>query len=161
MLLALEFAAGVTNGRGRDRLPGLCELSVFVRLHMVVSCLSRDACMGRLVSPFIVEREGGLQRRERREKEEKEEREKQKDGMVYGVVPLLLASPLGHAGDGDVRHPGVLFVTGVTCALGQSRRGASFRDRSWRSQIANGDASRTTLGRIVTSYSTLWATGGA
>jgi hypothetical protein len=51
--------------------------------------------MGCPVSPFIVEREGRLQRRERREKREKEEREKQKDGMVYGVVPLLLlAGPL-------------------------------------------------------------------
>jgi hypothetical protein len=51
--------------------------------------------MGRHVSPFIVEKEGGLQRRERREKGEKEEREKQKNGMVYGVVPLiLLAGPL-------------------------------------------------------------------
>jgi hypothetical protein len=46
--------------------------------------------MGRPVYPFIVEREGWLQQRERREKEGKEEREKQKDGVVYGLVPLLL-----------------------------------------------------------------------
>jgi hypothetical protein len=32
--------------------------------------------------------------------------------VVYGVVSLLLlAGPIGHAGDGDVRHPWVLFVT--------------------------------------------------
>jgi hypothetical protein len=41
-----------------------------------------------------------------RKKEGREEREKQKDGAVYGVVPLLLfAGPLGRAGDGDRRHP--------------------------------------------------------
>jgi hypothetical protein len=52
------------------------------------------------------EREGGLQRRKRIEKEGKEEREKQKEGVVYGAVSLLLlAGPIGHAGDGDVRHP--------------------------------------------------------
>jgi hypothetical protein len=61
--------------------------------------------------------------------------------VVYGVVPhLLLVGPLGRAGDGDVRHPRVMFITGATCVPGQSRRGAPSHDRSWRSQIADGDA---------------------
>jgi hypothetical protein len=41
------------------------------------------------------------------------------------------------------RHLWVLFVTGATCVLGQSRRGAPSRDRSGRGQIADGDAGRT------------------
>jgi hypothetical protein len=77
------------------------------------------------------EREGGLQRRKRREKEGKEEREKQKERVVYGVVSLLLAGPIGHAGDGDVRHPWILFVTRETCVPDQPRRGAPSRDRGW------------------------------
>jgi hypothetical protein len=64
--------------------------------------------------------------------------------VVYGVVPLfLLAGPLGRAGDGDVRHPWVLFVIGATCVSSRSRRGALSRDRSGRGQIADGDAGRT------------------
>jgi hypothetical protein len=59
--------------------------------------------------------------REKREKERKEEREKQKEGVVYGVVCLLLMGPIGCAGDGDVRHPWVLFVTRATCVPGQPR----------------------------------------
>jgi hypothetical protein len=48
--------------------------------------------------------------------------------VVYSVVLLfLLADPLGHAGDGDVRHPWVLFITRATCVPGQSRRGAPSR----------------------------------
>jgi hypothetical protein len=40
-------------------------------------------------------------------KEGEKSRKRKKDGMVYGVIPLLLfADPLGRAGDGDVRHPG-------------------------------------------------------
>jgi hypothetical protein len=63
-------------------------------------------CIGRHVSPFIVERDGQLQQRERRKKEGKGEREKQKDRVVYGVVPLLLpAGPIGRVEDRDVCHP--------------------------------------------------------
>jgi hypothetical protein len=55
--------------------------------------------MERPVSPFIVEREGRLQRRRRREKGGQEEREKQKDGIVYSVIPLLLlVGPLDRVG---------------------------------------------------------------
>jgi hypothetical protein len=99
--------------------------------------------MGHPVSPFIVEREGGLQRRERREKERIEEREKQKDGVVYGRRSS--SSPRGppcRAGEGDVRHPWFLFITRATCVPGQSSRGAPSRDRSWRSHIADGGAGR-------------------
>jgi hypothetical protein len=66
--------------------------------------------------------------------------------VVYDVVPLLLlAGLLGRVGDGDERHLWVLFVTGATCVLGQSRRCASSRDRSGRGQIADGDAGRTVI----------------
>jgi hypothetical protein len=55
-------------------------------------------CTGRSASPFIVEGEDGLQARgakRKKIKKEREEREKQKEGVVYGVVPLLLlAGPL-------------------------------------------------------------------
>jgi hypothetical protein len=38
--------------------------------------------------------------------EGKGEREKQKDGVVYDVVPLLLPTgPIGRADDRDLRHP--------------------------------------------------------
>jgi hypothetical protein len=47
--------------------------------------------MGRPVSPFVVEREGRLLRRERREKEGKKKEKKQKDEVVYDVI--LFFSP--------------------------------------------------------------------
>jgi hypothetical protein len=46
VLLALGFVVGVINSRERDRLPGLCGLSVFSGLKRVVACLSRDALHG-------------------------------------------------------------------------------------------------------------------
>jgi hypothetical protein len=77
-------------------------------------------------------------------KKEKEKEKNKKMGVVYGVVPLLLpVGPIGCVEDRDVRHPWVLFVTGATCSPGQSRRGTPSRDRSWKSQTADGDAGRT------------------
>jgi hypothetical protein len=48
VLLALEFVVGVTNGQERDRLPGLCGLSVFVHFEkghnlLVLQCLAWGA----------------------------------------------------------------------------------------------------------------------
>jgi hypothetical protein len=51
--------------------------------------------------------------------------------------------PIGRVEDRDVRHPWVLFITGVTCVPSEFRRGAPSRDRSWRSPVADSDAGRT------------------
>jgi hypothetical protein len=48
-------------------------------------------CMGRPVSPFIVEREGRLQRRERREKEGKRRKRKNKK-MEWSTLSFLFFS---------------------------------------------------------------------
>jgi hypothetical protein len=52
MLLTLEFVVGVTNDRERDRLSGLCGLSVFVGLKRVITYLSRNALHGAPYLPF-------------------------------------------------------------------------------------------------------------
>jgi hypothetical protein len=62
------------------------------------------------------------ERRKKREREGKEKREKQKEGVIFSVVSLLLLmGPIGRAGDRDVRHPWVLFVIGATCVPGQPK----------------------------------------
>jgi hypothetical protein len=79
-----------------------------------------------------------------REEKKRPRRKRKKDGEVYGVVsPFLPAGPIGRAEDRDVHHPWVLFVTGATCVLGQSRRDTASRDRSWKSLAADGDAGCT------------------
>jgi hypothetical protein len=65
-------------------------------------------CMGRPASPFIVEGDGGLQAREvkgEKRKRRKRRKRKQKEGVVYGVVSLLLLMGCYRVGDEDVRHP--------------------------------------------------------
>jgi hypothetical protein len=52
MLLTLEFVVGVTNGRERDRLPGLCGSSAFFGLKRVAASLSHDALHGAPCLPF-------------------------------------------------------------------------------------------------------------
>jgi hypothetical protein len=63
VLLALEFIVGVTKTveGSAPMFLWLERVCVFVGLKRVVICLSCDALHGRPVSPFMDEREGGLQ----------------------------------------------------------------------------------------------------
>jgi hypothetical protein len=85
----LWFAVGVTNGREREKIPSLCELSECIEL----SC---DAPMGRSAPPFIGQGEGAGHTR-KREGERESEEEEGPQGRVILHLPYL--GPVGPVDD--------------------------------------------------------------